>query len=93
MRATYFATFSFRKVSEIKPPETVKNADPAKPVQKRKIRCTAMLLADMSAVQPSARLTKRDRQIEQKKGNERSVEDSASPDKLGAGSQEHCQSA
>jgi hypothetical protein len=68
---TYFATFSFRNVSEISPPETVKNADPAKPVQNRKMRCTAMLLAsDQHSCERRARRTERDREVEQEEGDE-----------------------
>lgn len=43
--STYVATCSFLKTSEMAPPETDRNADPANPVRNRKIMCTATLLA------------------------------------------------
>lgn len=42
---TYVPTFSFVKTSDIAPPETDKKALPPKPVRKRNMRCTAILLA------------------------------------------------
>ena len=38
-------TFSFLKTSLTAPPDTERNAEPANPVRKRKIICTAALLA------------------------------------------------
>ena len=43
--ATHVPTFALGKTSEIAPPETERKAEPEKPVRKRKMRWTAMLLA------------------------------------------------
>jgi hypothetical protein len=46
---TYVATFSFLKTSEIAPPDTERNAEPANPVKKRNTIWTATLLASLLA--------------------------------------------
>ena len=44
--ATYVPTFALGKTSEIAPPETERKAEPAKPVRKRKMRWTAISVAN-----------------------------------------------
>jgi len=48
---THVATLLFGNTSVIVPPDTDRNAEPAKPTRKRKMRWTAMLLANAAGIE------------------------------------------